>query len=80
MKMVTAPKMAELIRWITQVGISQEILSDQGMNFMSRMLKGICETFKIHHLRMSVYHPQTDGLVERFNYTLKAMIKYSRRY
>lgn len=35
MKTVTVPKVAEeLIRWIIQVRIPQEILSDQGTNFM----------------------------------------------
>ncbi len=37
----------------------------------------ICELYEllgIKSIRTSVYHPQTDGLVERFNLTLKTMI------
>ena len=29
----------------------------------------------IHHIKTSPYHPQTDGMVEKFNGTLKNMIK-----
>ena len=59
----------------SRVGIVREILTDQGSCFMSRVLKDLLSLLQIRHLRTSVYHPQTDGLVERFNQTLKRMLK-----
>ncbi|XP_041440518.1 uncharacterized protein LOC121400717 [Xenopus laevis] len=65
----------ELVQVFSRVGIPKEILTDQGTPFMSRVTKELCKLFQISHLRTSVYHPQTDGLVERFNKTLKGMLK-----
>lgn len=65
----------ELVQVFSRVGIPKEILTDQGTPFMSRVTKELCRLYKISHLRTSVYHPQTDGLVERFNKTLKSMLK-----
>ncbi len=48
---------------------------DQGTAFMSRTLKELYELLGIKSIRTSVYHPQTDGLVERFNRTLKNMVR-----
>ena len=62
----------ELIHLFSRVGIPAEILTDQGTNFMSQLLG---ELYKIKPIRTSPYHPQTDGLVERFNQTLKAMLR-----
>ena len=59
----------------SRVGIVREILTDQGSCFMSRVLKDLLSMLQVRHLRTSVYHPQTDGLVERFNKTLKTMLK-----
>ena len=42
---------------------------------MSKLLSSMYERLGIHALRTSPYHPQTDGLVERFNQTLKAMLR-----
>ena len=42
---------------------------------MSQVLKEMCRLLHISQLRTSVYHPQTDGLVERFNKTLKSMLR-----
>ncbi len=54
-----------LFRVISRVGIPKEILTDQGTAFMSRTLSELYNfwAFKSYS-RTSVYHPQTDGLVE----------------
>ena len=65
----------ELMMLFSQVGIAREILTDQGSCFMLRVLKELLSLLQVKQLRTSVYHPQTDGLVERFNKTLKHMLK-----
>ncbi len=65
----------ELVKFFTQVGIPKEILTDQGANFTSQLLKELYNLLHIRGIRTSPYHPQTDGLVERFNQTLKAMLR-----
>ncbi len=42
---------------------------------MSALLEDIYQTIQIKRIRTTPYHPQTDGLVERFNATLKAMLR-----
>ena len=65
----------ELVKIFSRVGIPKEILTDQGSNFTSRLLGELYNMLHIHPIRTSPYHPQTDGLVERFNQTLKSMLK-----
>ena len=73
---VEAPRVAkELIKLFSHVGIPDEILTDQGTNFMSTMIEEIYRLLHIKRIRTTPYHPQTDGLVERFNGTLKGMLK-----
>ena len=55
--------------------IPEEVLTDQGSNFTSQLLKEIYSMLHVSPIRTSPYHPQTDGLVEMFNQTLKAMIR-----
>ena len=55
---------------ICQHGCPQIILSDRGTHFNNNLIKGLMEKFKINHLLSTPYHPQTNGLVERFNRTL----------
>ena len=44
--------------------------TDQGRNFESTLLKEVCKSLGIVKTRTAPYHPQSDGLVERFNRTL----------
>ena len=57
----------ELITVFARVGIPEEILTDQGTNFMSTLLGEVYRLLQINRIRTTPYHPQTDGLVERFN-------------
>src|ERR1044072_1408004 len=55
---------------ICQHGCPQIILSDRGTHFNNAIVKALMEKFRINHLLSTPYHPQTNGLVERFNRTL----------
>ena len=76
MKHVDAGNMAEeLIKVFSRDGVPREILTDQGTNFTSQLLIELHRMLHIQPIRTSPYHPQTDGLVERFNQTLKLIIR-----
>ena len=47
----------------------QTLLSDPGPNFQSALVKETCKMMNTSKLNTTAYHPQTDGLVERFNST-----------
>jgi hypothetical protein len=55
-------------------GTPKKLLTDQGSNFMSEFFKCVTDYFSITKINTSAYHPQTDGLVERFNGTILNMI------
>ena len=65
----------ELVKFFSRVGIPKEILTDQGSNFVSQLLTEIYRLLHIHPIRTTPYHPQTDGLVERFNKTLNSLLR-----
>ena len=68
--------MAEhLIQLFSRVGIPREILTDQGTNFMSQLLKELYNLLKVSQIQTSPFHPQMDGLIERFSKTLKLMLR-----
>ena len=52
----------------------EQLHSDQGRQFESTLVKEICKCLGIKKTRTTPYHPQCDGLVERFNRTLLNML------
>ncbi len=76
LRKATAKNIAhELFMLCSRVGIPAEILTNQGTPFMSRLMADLCRLLRVKQLRTTVYHPQTDGLVEQFNQTLKQMLR-----
>jgi len=55
---------------ICRHGAPRELLSDKGQNFMSKVVKELCSYFETKKINTTSYHPQCNGLTERFNKTL----------
>jgi hypothetical protein len=66
---------------ICQHGCPKVLLSDQGTPFCNELVDSLCKLMTIRHQLSSVYHPQTNGLTERFNKTLcNTLAKYVSDY
>lgn len=58
-----------------QFGPPREFLTDNGVHFDNVTFANFCAMAQIKHKFSSPYHPQTNGLVERFNGTLVRALK-----
>ncbi|PIK58065.1 hypothetical protein BSL78_05044 [Apostichopus japonicus] len=64
-----------LIKVFARIGLPEHIIHDQGTNFMSAVMKDMCDKLHIKQINTSAYYPQTNGLTERFHGTLKNMLR-----
>lgn len=72
LKAANAISVAEFIydEIICRFSTPRIIQSDQGTHFVNEVIKQLTAKFRIKHKLSSPYHPQSNGLVERFNRTL----------
>ncbi|CAG2212110.1 unnamed protein product [Mytilus edulis] len=59
---------------IARFGVPSWIHSDQGRQYESRLFQEVCKVLDIKKTRTTPYHPQSDGMVERFNKILATML------
>ena len=59
----------------TRLGFPSEILTDMGSQFTSAVMKEVSRLLSIKMLTTSPYHPCCNGLVEKFNGTLKSILR-----
>ena len=53
----------------------RKLISDNGSEFKNHVFDEMCTAMDIKHKFCIPYHPQSDGMVERFNRSLVAMLK-----
>ena len=76
LKKISTEDVAEaLVGVFSRVGIPKEILSDCGTQFTSDLMHEIGRLLSLKQLTTTPYHPICNGLVEKFNGTLKNMVK-----
>ena len=63
-----------LLGMFSRVGFPKEILSDNGAQFVSRVMSEVSRLISVKQLFSSPYHPMANGLCEKFNGTLKKML------
>ena len=62
---------------ISRHGVPSELLSDRGTAFLAKLMLDVYKLMGIRKSNTTAYHPQTDGLVERFHRTLTDMLAKS---
>ena len=75
-KTQTAQATARILwdNFICHYGFPEQFISDQGRNFESDLIQELCKIAGVKKLHTTPYHPQSNGLCERFNSTLFNML------
>lgn len=65
---------ALLREWISRFGVPGEMTSDRGPQFTSELWDQLHRILGTKAYRTTSYHPQANGIVERFHRTMKASL------
>lgn len=60
--------------WIARYGCPSKLTSDQGRQFESNLFHALTKLMGIKKIRTTPYHPQSNGVIERWHRTLKAAL------
>lgn len=73
---ITAESVAKafLSGWIARFGCPTDIVTDRGRQFESALFEQLSKFISFKHRKTTSYHPQCNGLIERFHRQLKAAI------
>ena len=79
LRSITAIQVADALLkyFICTFGAPKVILTDQGTNFMSNLMKRFAKQFKIKQYRTTAFYPQANGALERSHLVL---VEYLKQY
>ena len=61
--------------WVSRFGVPSTITTDRGSQFESSLWSALMKLLGTNRLRTTSYHPQTNGLIERFHRQLKGALR-----
>lgn len=56
---------------LEQTGARPQIVSDSGSQFTGAEFKGLMRRFALAHIRIRTYHPESNGVIERYHRTTR---------
>ena len=77
MKSITAKECSRALinQWVARHGIPRDITSDRGRQFISEVWQTMAESLGVQMHHTTAYHPQGNGMVERWHRTLKTALR-----
>lgn len=64
-----------LVKFFSIFGLPRVIQSDQGTNFQSKLFRQVTQSLDVQYRVSSMYHPWSQGVLERWHQTLKSMLR-----
>ena len=61
-------------KFFSVFGFPRRLMSDQASEFTGQVISELCDLLGVTKIRMSPYHPQTNGTIEKVHQTLRRMI------
>ena len=71
----TAVVAEALLSIFSRVGFPSQVLCDNGLMFTSHMMKEVARLLSTKFIQTSLYHPMSNGLCEKWNGTLKRVLR-----
>ena len=66
-----------ILNIILKFGAPAQILTDQGLNFLSDLFKITCKLLRIKKIQTTAFHPESNGSLERSH---RVLTEYLRHY
>lgn len=61
---------------ICRHGCPEKLTTDEGAQFTSELLSEICKLLQVKQIQTTAYHPEANGVVERFHQTLMNFLSH----
>ena len=61
--------------WVSRFGVPSTLTSDRGAQFTSSVWAGVCRILGISTSQTTSFHPQSNGMIERFHRSLKSALR-----